>query len=63
VPLECDVYIPLGGTLQDLHEVVALVEGGLATSSIETFPFSQVQDAYDRLRRGDLLGRAVVVPD
>ena len=63
VPLECDVYIPLGGTHADLHEVVALAEQGLARSRIERFSFHDTPRAYERLRAGDIDGRAVVVPE
>lgn len=63
VARECDVFIPQGGTIPDLQEVVALVESGRVRMTNETFAFADVERAYDRLRTGDLLGRAVVVMD
>jgi propanol-preferring alcohol dehydrogenase len=63
VPRECEVFIPMGGTLQDLHEVVELAETGAVHIENELFPFDQTVTAYDRLRRGDLAGRAVVTPN
>ena len=62
VARECEVWIPQGGTQQDLHEVVALAEQGLVRSENEIFPLAQVEVAYARLRAGDLTGRAVVRP-
>jgi propanol-preferring alcohol dehydrogenase len=63
VPLECEVFIPQGGTHPELHEVVALAEQGLARRQIETFTFDRIPEAYARLRAGDLAGRAVVTPN
>ncbi len=63
VPRECELFIPMGGTLQDLHEVVELAEGGAVHIENELFPFDRTVAAYDRLRAGDLAGRAVVTPN
>jgi propanol-preferring alcohol dehydrogenase len=63
VARECDVFIPQGGTIPDLEEVVALVAGGRVRMTYETFGFDEVALAYERLRAGELTGRAVVVMD
>ena len=63
IPRECEVFIPQGGTTQDLHEVVALAEGGALRLENELFAFDQLPLAYERLRAGDLRGRAVVTPN
>jgi propanol-preferring alcohol dehydrogenase len=63
IPRECEVYIPMGGTIQDLHEVVALAESGALRLENELFAFDQLPLAYQRLRAGDLRGRAVVTPN
>ena len=63
VPLECEVFIPLGGSHPDLHEVVALAEQGLVRSEVETFTFDQTEVAYEHMRTGDVRGRVVVCPD
>jgi propanol-preferring alcohol dehydrogenase len=63
VPLECEVFIPLGGTHAELHEVVALSEQGRVHIDVEQFGFDRVEEAYGRLRAGDLAGRAVVMPN
>jgi propanol-preferring alcohol dehydrogenase len=61
VARECEVFIPQGGTMPDLEEVVALAASGSLVSDSQTFAFSEVEQAYARLRAGDLVGRAVVV--
>ncbi|HEY2302808.1 MAG TPA: alcohol dehydrogenase catalytic domain-containing protein [Acidimicrobiales bacterium] len=63
IPRECEVFIPMGGTIQDLHEVVALAELGALRLENELFAFNQLPLAYERLRAGDLRGRAVVTPN
>jgi propanol-preferring alcohol dehydrogenase len=60
VARECEVFIPQGGTIADLEEVVALVESGQVVMSNETFPFEDVMLAYEHVRAGDLAGRAIV---
>jgi propanol-preferring alcohol dehydrogenase len=63
VPLECEVFIPLGGSHVELHEVVALAEQGRVHIDVEQFGFDRLEEAYDRVRVGDLTGRAVVLPN
>lgn len=60
VPNDCEVFIPLGGTTADLHDVVALAEAGHLTIDVETFPFADTAAAYARAASGAVLGRAVV---
>ena len=50
------------GTIPELHEVIALAERGLLKPETTTFKLSQVEEAYQALHDGTLLGRAVVVP-
>jgi propanol-preferring alcohol dehydrogenase len=59
---DCEVFIPQGATIAELHEVVALAATGDVTIEVERFRFDDVAEAYDRLRAGTLQGRAVVVP-
>lgn len=58
----CEVVISQGGTLSDLHEVVALAESGRLTIDTEPFALHDVEHAYLQLRNGELHGRAVVEP-
>ena len=60
---EVDVFIPQGGTMSDLADVVALAEQGRLQMVDEVFAFADLPAAYERLRRGDLRGRAVVLPN
>jgi alcohol dehydrogenase, propanol-preferring len=60
LPLECDVWIPMGATIADLREVVALAEQGALRIEVETFPFERTAEAYERFARGELRSRAVV---
>jgi propanol-preferring alcohol dehydrogenase len=60
LPHDCDLFIPLGGTTADLHDVVALAQAGRLSIDIEQFPFTAVADAYARVRAGSISGRAVV---
>jgi propanol-preferring alcohol dehydrogenase len=58
---DCDVFIPQGATIAELHEVVRLARTGGITIEAEQFGFDETPLAYDRLRAGTLNGRAVVV--
>jgi propanol-preferring alcohol dehydrogenase len=60
---ECEFMISMWGTLPELHEVIALAERGDLQPEITTFALDRVTDAYDALRAGRLLGRAVVTPN
>lgn len=63
VAQECELVISMWGTLPELHDVIRLGERGDLRPEIVTYPLARVADAYDALRKGDLLGRAVVVPN
>jgi len=43
-----------------LREVVTFAEQGRLVIDTEQFPFNRTPEAYGRLERGELLGRAVV---
>jgi propanol-preferring alcohol dehydrogenase len=60
VPLECDVFVPMGATLADLHDVVALARSGALRMDVEVFPFERAPEAYERFGSGELRARAVV---
>ena len=62
VPYETTVRMPTWGTVAELAEVVALATSGAIHSEAEVYDLEDAVSAYGKLRRGDILGRAVVVP-
>jgi len=62
LPFGCSVHIPTWGTLPELAEVVALARAGAVRAETECLTLGQAVDAYRRLRRGGVRGRAVVTP-
>jgi propanol-preferring alcohol dehydrogenase len=54
--------MPTWGALAELAEVVALARAGAIHSEGEVYRLDDAVSAYDKLRSGDVLGRAVVVP-
>lgn len=62
LPRDCEVWSPQGGTNPELHEVVSLCQRHPVRHRVERFAFDETPLAYERLRAGDLCGRAVVLP-
>lgn len=62
LPFECSVSLPSWGTLPELSEVVALARSGAIHVEVERLTLEQTVDAYRRLKRGEIRGRAVVCP-
>ncbi|WP_319463978.1 zinc-binding dehydrogenase [Micromonospora sp. RTP1Z1] len=62
LPLETSVEVPFWGTRAELQEVIALGRVGLLQADVQTFPLERTPEAYDLLRRGEIHGRAVIVP-
>jgi len=59
VSFECTLW----GTIKELREVVALVEGGrLELGESETAPLDRINDVYARVKRGEVRGRAILTP-
>lgn len=61
-PLETSVSKPSWGSLPELHEVVALARAGVLEIAVERLELDEAIDGYRRLRSGEVVGRAVVVP-
>ncbi|MEU9291124.1 NAD(P)-dependent alcohol dehydrogenase [Streptomyces sp. NPDC048275] len=55
--------LPFWGTRPELAEVIALARSGALHVETETYPLSAATEAFGRLRRGEVRGRAVLVPD
>jgi propanol-preferring alcohol dehydrogenase len=62
LPFETTVMIPTWGTPAELLEVVALARAGALHTEVERFTLDQAVGAYERLSRGEVVGRAVVTP-
>ena len=63
VPLECEVFIPQGGTIAVLRDVIALAEAGEIRVDVELFPFAETAATYAKFARGELRTRAVITPN
>jgi propanol-preferring alcohol dehydrogenase len=49
------------GTRADLEEVFRLAQSGVGRAHIETHALDQAPELFETMRRGEILGRAVVV--
>jgi alcohol dehydrogenase, propanol-preferring len=61
-PYEAELTNTYWGTIEDLHEVVAMYRAGQIRPLVERFAMDDALDAYRRLEAGELEGRAVVTP-
>ncbi|MFJ2621027.1 NAD(P)-dependent alcohol dehydrogenase [Glutamicibacter sp. NPDC087344] len=61
-PYEAELVNTYWGTIEELHEVVALYRDGKITPDVELFSLDNALDAYQKLESGELSARAVVVP-
>ncbi|GAA3474156.1 NAD(P)-dependent alcohol dehydrogenase [Nonomuraea roseola] len=62
LPWGATVSKPYGGTRRDLHEVLSLAQRGLIKVQVERHPLTAADDVLTRLERGEVRGRAVLVP-
>jgi propanol-preferring alcohol dehydrogenase len=61
-PYELAVATTYWGSAIELMEVIALARAGKIHAHVERHPLTAVATVYDRLRRGEIDGRAVVCP-
>lgn len=61
VPYEVSVQTTYWGNRSELVEVLDLAARGLLRPEVTRFPLDRATQAYDRLRSGEIEGRAVVV--
>ena len=59
---EVELTTSLGGSLYDLHEVIALAADGHLEPNVTTFGFDDIPRAFEALESGTLNGRAVILP-
>lgn len=63
LPKGFSLSLPFWGSRTELAEVIALARSGAIHVETEQFPLSAATEAFERLRRGRVQGRAVLVPD
>ena len=61
MPLDWASGRPSWGSLAELHEVVALANAGMVEVAVEQLNLEGAVEGYQRLRRGEIAGRAVAV--
>jgi alcohol dehydrogenase, propanol-preferring len=62
LPYGAEIATSYWGTATELMELVSLAHAKKLRLDVQTFSLDQALDAYDRLRRGEIRGRAVIVP-
>ncbi len=62
VPWGTTITKPYGGTRRDLQEVVTLAQKGDIEAHVERFALGDASQALEKLERGEISGRAVLVP-
>jgi propanol-preferring alcohol dehydrogenase len=62
VPYEVSIQTTYWGSRPELIEVLDLASRGLITPHYTTFPLAEAAHAYELLARGEVSGRAVIVP-
>jgi alcohol dehydrogenase, propanol-preferring len=62
LPQGARVSLPFWGSRPELADVIALARTAALQVEVERFPLSAAHEALNRLRTGDLTGRAVLVP-
>jgi propanol-preferring alcohol dehydrogenase len=62
LPFDTTINVPYWGTAVELMEVLALAEQGKISVHTESFTLRQAPEVYQRLREGQIAGRAVVNP-
>ncbi len=62
LPYEVNLTTTFWGTLPELHEVIAMAQRGLITPHVQRFSLEEGMHAYHLMEKGQLSGRAVIVP-
>lgn len=62
VPHEARFMTSVWGTLAQMHEMIALAQAQPLHSPVEVIGLEEVAQAHERLHRGDVAGRFVIVP-
>jgi alcohol dehydrogenase, propanol-preferring len=62
LPYEVNLTTSFWGTLPELHEVIAMAQRGLIKAHVQRFALEDGMEAYHLMEKGQLTGRAVIVP-
>ena len=62
LPFECQLTLPYWGSAIELIEVLDLARAGTIRAHVERFALDRVGEAYEKMRDGELEGRAVICP-
>lgn len=62
MPYEAKLTTTFWGSLAELHEVIAMAQRGLIAPHVQRFALEDGMKAYELMERGELSGRAVIVP-
>jgi propanol-preferring alcohol dehydrogenase len=62
LPYEVNLSTSFWGSIAELHEVIALAQRGRIKAHVQRFSIDDAMEAYHRMEKGQLSGRAVVVP-
>jgi propanol-preferring alcohol dehydrogenase len=62
-PYELSVATTYWGSAIELLEVLELARAGRVRARVERYPLDQAGEVYERLRRGEIDGRAVICPN
>jgi propanol-preferring alcohol dehydrogenase len=62
LPYGAEVATSYWGTAPELIELISLARSGKIHVDVETYPLERAPEAYARLRRGEVRGRAVITP-
>jgi propanol-preferring alcohol dehydrogenase len=61
-PYGCSVSIPYWGSRVELMEVIAMARNGSIHAETTEFPLEQAVTVYEKLKAGEITGRAVLTP-
>lgn len=62
LPRGATLMCPYSGSYRDLAEVIALARSGAIDPLVTRFPLSAATDVFGKLGRGEIVGRAVLIP-
>lgn len=63
LPYGARMSTSFAGSKEELMQLIALAEKGTIEAHITKYPLSEVQLAFNKLRDGEIVGRAVIVPN